>query len=208
MKYFGYLVLSVIPWFLLIAVCLVIFVLQSPRDASSSGIHSKERLSINRFSYRKRAADSFNLDAESSYVIEASDVRSSSRNESPDIKPIHSREEATTIESTVSLNLNDVQDGKKTEVSTNTGSKDADISGDIDLTEFKANEERVDPSSSRDSKRYVYLDWPINSELLSYYNYKSLESLLVHSYTENTFIEISIIGNRIADYYKVTNLLR
>lgn len=81
-------------------------------------------------------------------------------------------------------------------------------------------EEAVDASSeiaedatnrrSPSNKRYYYIDWPIDSDDLSYLNYKSIESLLAVTVQSeiDTQIEIGIIGDDTAYTYKIKHLLR
>jgi hypothetical protein len=57
-------------------------------------------------------------------------------------------------------------------------------------------------------RRFVAFDWPLDSDYVSYLTYKSYESFLACCYTDNTQIEIMILGPNKANYYKVSKLLR
>lgn len=57
-------------------------------------------------------------------------------------------------------------------------------------------------------KRRIFIDWPLDSDNLSYLNYKSLESLLSCCYGSSTYIETIILGHHTINYYKVANVFR
>ena len=66
-------------------------------------------------------------------------------------------------------------------------------------------------------RRFVYMDWPLDSDDISYINYKSLESIIATdlrlsrvegSHHIPTHIEVSIIGQDVAYEYKIKHLLR
>lgn len=54
----------------------------------------------------------------------------------------------------------------------------------------------------------IFIDWPLDSSLLSYINYKSLESLLSCCYNDNYSIEVMIISPKMANYYKYGSVIR
>ena len=187
---------------LLVLICVHIYISTFSYKTHNAALHSIERISIQRGDWKK-ASDAFTHKRTEMVTTGVMKGHSRGNEHIVDIEIIRFDE---TINKTIDSAIGD------TIVNNQESGNDKSIDDQPDPNNENTNietEVHIDSSSqSNTAKRFVFMDWPLNSDLLAYYNYKSLESFLVNSYTSDTYIEIMILGNRVADYYKVDNLIR
>lgn len=209
MKLQEFLIASIIPWLFVLLLVLYYHVFTAPDQHNQHhqlDFHTKDRMNIK--SSRQRASDVFDEMSKTTTFVNHNTEQSHQPEEVNkkveefvSQRPVAVKKEPAAANKIPVSISNDVDDEMKKLIA-------KDNQQEQEPEHQHQEESSKEISSQQSQPRYVYLDWSWDSDLVSYYNYKSIESFLACCYTPNTRIEVMILGSRVADYYKVVKVLR